>query len=182
MFLIEDVRVASPSQIAARKAHVERRANWFAKIKVENKVMETVVAPTIQNDPAPEPVAVYPAHVPGNAKTVVNLICSVCSTQFHVDANDILSDRRQKQKVVARHAAFWIAKCVTTWSLPEVGRRLGNRDHTTVLHALRKVEKRIFVDAEYAHTLKKLKATVLERMQNHHNQAAVPALDEQPVL
>jgi len=39
-----------------------------------------------------------------------------------------------------RQAAMWIAKQITTRSLPDIGRRFGGRDHTTVLHAVRRIE------------------------------------------
>ena len=56
-----------------------------------------------------------------------------------VEDNDLLSGRRTRAVVRPRQVAMYIAKTVTSRSLPEIGRRFGGRDHTTVLHAVRKV-------------------------------------------
>ena len=53
---------------------------------------------------------------------------------------DILSSRRTAVVVKPRQVAMYLAKTLTMRSLPEIGRRFGGRDHTTVLHAVRKIE------------------------------------------
>ena len=53
---------------------------------------------------------------------------------------DILSSRRTAVVVKPRQVAMFLAKTLTMRSLPEIGRRFGGRDHTTVLHAVRKIE------------------------------------------
>lgn len=53
---------------------------------------------------------------------------------------DLCSNRRTANIVLPRQIAMWFCKRFTTRSLPEIGRRFGGRDHTTVLHAVRKVE------------------------------------------
>jgi len=60
-----------------------------------------------------------------------------------VSMMDLLSPRRDREVVRARHEAFWRCKHETTMSLPEIGRRFGGRDHTTVLHGIRKHEERM---------------------------------------
>jgi hypothetical protein len=56
-----------------------------------------------------------------------------------VTTRDLLSARRTANVVLPRQIAMYIAKTLTIKSLPEIGRRFGGRDHTTVLHAVRKV-------------------------------------------
>jgi chromosomal replication initiator protein len=56
---------------------------------------------------------------------------------------DILSDRRHKPVVVARHEAMWRCKNETSFSLPQIGRAIGNRDHTTVMHGIKMHEQRM---------------------------------------
>jgi chromosomal replication initiator protein len=70
-------------------------------------------------------------------------ILRVVSKQYGVSRIDILSKRRQRSIVYPRQIGMWLAKSLTQRSLPEIGRRFGNRDHTTVLHAIRKIEKEL---------------------------------------
>lgn len=55
---------------------------------------------------------------------------------------DLVSDRRDQRIVRARHEAFYRCRHETTMSLPQIGKRFGNRDHTTVLHGIKKHEER----------------------------------------
>ena len=61
---------------------------------------------------------------------------------------DIMSRRRLAPIVAARQEAMWVVKIATDWSLPRLGRFFNGRDHTTVLHSLRKMEKRAERDPE----------------------------------
>ena len=61
-------------------------------------------------------------------------------THYSVSRADILSSRRTAVVVKPRQVAMFLAKTLTMRSLPEIGRRFGGRDHTTVLHAVRKIE------------------------------------------
>jgi chromosomal replication initiator protein len=59
--------------------------------------------------------------------------------QYNVSRADLLSSRRTANVVRPRQIAMYLAKTLTLRSLPEIGRRFGGRDHTTVLHAVRKI-------------------------------------------
>ncbi|MCC2111136.1 MAG: chromosomal replication initiator protein DnaA, partial [Hyphomicrobiales bacterium] len=59
---------------------------------------------------------------------------------FNVSKADLLSSRRTRSVVRPRQIAMYLSKLLTPRSLPEIGRRFGGRDHTTVLHAVRKIE------------------------------------------
>jgi len=67
-------------------------------------------------------------------------IIKTVSRHFGVSKPDILSQRRHRSVVWPRQIGMYLAKQLTARSLPEIGRRFGNRDHTTVLHAIRKIE------------------------------------------
>ena len=67
-------------------------------------------------------------------------ILRVVSKHFGVSRGDILSQRRHRSVVWPRQIGMYLAKQLTTRSLPEIGRRFGGRDHTTVLHAIRKID------------------------------------------
>ncbi|MDZ4840805.1 MAG: chromosomal replication initiator protein DnaA [Hyphomicrobium aestuarii] len=67
-------------------------------------------------------------------------ILRVVSRHFGVSKGDLLSQRRHRSVVWPRQIGMYLAKQMTARSLPEIGRRFGNRDHTTVIHAIRKIE------------------------------------------
>jgi chromosomal replication initiator protein len=73
-------------------------------------------------------------------------IQKLVATRYNVSRADILSERRTAAVVKPRQIAMFLAKSLTPRSLPEIGRRFGGRDHTTVLHAVRKIEKAIVED------------------------------------
>lgn len=75
-------------------------------------------------------------HEPITCERIVRLVCQI----YDVTKTDLLSDRRTRELVKPRQIACYLAKQLTPRSLPEIGRKLGGRDHTTVLHAIRKVE------------------------------------------
>lgn len=64
----------------------------------------------------------------------------VVAGHYNVSRSDLLSARRTANIVRPRQVAMYLAKTLTLRSLPEIGRRFGGRDHTTVLHAVRKIE------------------------------------------
>jgi chromosomal replication initiator protein len=70
-------------------------------------------------------------------------ILRVVSRHYAVSKQDILSQRRHRSVVRPRQVGMYLAKHLTSRSLPEIGRRFGDRDHTTVLHAIRKIDKEI---------------------------------------
>lgn len=67
-------------------------------------------------------------------------ILRVITKHFGVSRGDILSQRRHRSIVWPRQIGMYLAKTLTARSLPEIGRRFGGRDHTTVLHAIRKID------------------------------------------
>ena len=67
-------------------------------------------------------------------------IQKLVAAHYNVNRSDILSQRRSANVVRPRQIAMYLAKVMTLRSLPEIGRRFGGRDHTTVLHAVRKME------------------------------------------
>jgi chromosomal replication initiator protein len=70
-------------------------------------------------------------------------ILRAVSRQYAVSKQDILSQRRHRSVVWPRQIGMYLAKQLTSRSLPEIGRRFGDRDHTTVLHAIRKIDKEL---------------------------------------
>ena len=81
----------------------------------------------------------------------------VVSKHYNVSKQDLLSSRRTRSIVWPRQIAMYLAKSLTLRSLPEIGRRFGGRDHTTVLHAVRKVEEMIGGDEALTQEIEVLK-------------------------
>ncbi len=74
---------------------------------------------------------------------------TVCR-HYRITREDLLSQRRAAHVVKPRQIAMYLAKTLTLRSLPEIGRRFGGRDHTTVLHAVRKIDGLVARDADVA--------------------------------
>ncbi len=89
-------------------------------------------------------------------------ILRIVAKHYNVTRADILSQRRTANVVKPRQIAMYLAKMLTLRSLPDIGRRFGGRDHTTVLHAVRKIEGLAGTDRALADELEALKRLVNE--------------------
>jgi hypothetical protein len=67
---------------------------------------------------------------------------------FSVELNDVLSDRRDRRIALARHVAMYLARELTLKSFQEIGSRFGARDHSTVVHGVKRIEAMLPFDAE----------------------------------
>ena len=90
----------------------------------------------------------------------VDDILRIVAKHYNVTRADILSQRRTANVVKPRQIAMYLAKMLTLRSLPEIGRRFGGRDHTTVLHAVRKIEGLVGSDRAMADEVEALKRLV----------------------
>ena len=73
----------------------------------------------------------------------------------------MLSQRRSRPLARPRQIAMFLAKKMTTRSLPEIGRRFANRDHTTVIHAVKTIEKLIENNDDMRKNAEELKSLIL---------------------
>jgi chromosomal replication initiator protein len=87
----------------------------------------------------------------------------VVARQYNVSRSDLLSSRRTANVVRPRQVAMYLAKTLTLRSLPEIGRRFGGRDHTTVLHAVRKIEALVGKDTTLADEVEVLRRQLQEQ-------------------
>ncbi|MEZ5810482.1 MAG: chromosomal replication initiator protein DnaA [Rhizobiaceae bacterium] len=85
------------------------------------------------------------------------------SRHYNVSRTELLSNRRTRTIVRPRQIAMYLAKMLTPRSLPEIGRRFGGRDHTTVLHAVRKIEGLSESDKMLAREIELLKRLIHEQ-------------------
>jgi chromosomal replication initiator protein len=93
----------------------------------------------------------------GSRPTVERIVGRV-SDYFRVEHRQLLSARRDRALLMARHVSMYLARQLTRLSLQQIGACFGGRDHTTVLHACRKVEKVMKTDAKLAGVVRQLQA------------------------
>jgi len=86
----------------------------------------------------------------------------VVAKHYNVSRQELVSNRRTRVIVKPRQIAMYLAKTLTPRSFPEIGRRFGGRDHTTVLHAVRKIEDLITGDTKLCHEIELLKRLINE--------------------
>lgn len=75
-----------------------------------------------------------------NSRPTVDKIQKACAKEFNISMDEILSKRRARAIARPRQVAMYLSKQLTTRSLPDIGRRFGGRDHTTVIHAVKRIE------------------------------------------
>ena len=124
-------------------------ATWqYMRTPITLDIAETVIRDLVQN--------LEPRRIK------IEDILRVISRHYGVSKGDLLSQRRHRSVVWPRQIGMYLAKHLTARSLPEIGRRFGGRDHTTVLHAIRKIEGEINKNPNLEGELEELK-----RLLNH---------------
>ena len=78
----------------------------------------------------------------------------------------MLSSRRSRYLVRPRQTAIYLTKILTTKSLPEIGREFSNRDHTTIIHSVKTIEKLKEKDSDMSDNIGKLKNIIMYNKQN----------------
>jgi chromosomal replication initiator protein len=124
-------------------------ATWqYMRTPITLDIAETVIRDLVQN--------LEPRRIK------IEDILRIISRHYGVSKGDLLSQRRHRSVVWPRQIGMYLAKHLTARSLPEIGRRFGGRDHTTVLHAIRKIEGEITKNPHLEDELEELK-----RLLNH---------------
>ena len=93
----------------------------------------------------------------------VDKIQNVVSNFFNIPLSEMLSQRRSRPLARPRQIAMYLAKKMTTRSLPEIGRRFANRDHTTVIHAVKTITRLSEQDDEMKKNISLIKSLLLEQ-------------------
>ena len=97
--------------------------------------------------------------------TIDNIQTLVCK-YFKISKNEMLSSRRSRYLVRPRQVAIYLSKILTTKSLPEIGREFSNRDHTTVIHSVKTIEKIKNENIEISNGINFLKNQILYKKEN----------------
>ena len=103
--------------------------------------------------------------LPENNVTIELIQTEVCKF-FKISKNEMLSSRRSRYLVRPRQAAIYLTKALTSKSLPEIGRSFSNRDHTTVIHSVKTIEKIRKNDEEFNSNLETLKNKIILNKNN----------------
>ena len=104
-------------------------------------------------------------NIPEN-KVSIDLIQTEVCRYFKISKNEMLSSRRSRYLVRPRQTAIYLAKSLTSKSLPEIGRAFSNRDHTTVIHSVKTIDKLRKSDEELNGSIDSLKSKILFNKQN----------------
>ena len=94
-------------------------------------------------------------------KVTIDLIQTLVCKFFKISKNEMLSSRRSRYLVRPRQTAIYLTKVLTSKSLPEIGREFSNRDHTTIIHSVKTIEKLKEKDASMVDNINKLKNQIL---------------------
>tara|TARA_B100001996_G_scaffold346338_1_gene303226 strand:- start:164 stop:886 length:723 start_codon:yes stop_codon:yes gene_type:complete len=99
-------------------------------------------------------------------KVTIDLIQSVVCKFFKISKTEMLSSRRSRYLVRPRQTAIYLTKILTSKSLPEIGREFSGRDHTTIIHSVKTIEKLTKDDQELFQNIEKLKNKILYNKEN----------------
>ena len=97
-----------------------------------------------------------------NIDNIQTLVCKY----FKISKNEMLSSRRSRYLVRPRQVAIYLSKILTTKSLPEIGREFSNRDHTTIIHSVKTIEKLKNENGEISSGINNLKNQILYKREN----------------
>ncbi len=100
-----------------------------------------------------------------NNVTIESIQTIVCKF-FKISKNEMLSSRRSRYLVRPRQTAIYLTKIMTTKSLPEIGREFSNRDHTTIIHSVKTIEKLKEKNTDMNDNINKLKNIILYNKEN----------------
>ena len=98
---------------------------------------------------------------PEPASPSIRAIQHTVCRHYNISMADLFGQYKAASIVRARHLAMYLARIMTTRSMPEIGRFFGGKDHTTVLHAVRKFEKLVSEDPQVAAEVEAVRSTIV---------------------
>lgn len=145
-----DIHHATPRQIAEHRAHIARRQ------RMNGSALRPEPAPV---PPPPKKVVMRPKPLwfrfaddceqPERKITAADIKRAVAD-HFEVRVADIVSDRRDMVVIMPRQIGMYLTKQLTPLSYPQIGRQFGGRDHTTILHGVKKIARLLETDDRLA--------------------------------
>jgi len=171
-------RAAFEAAILRRAADVAGRIEAeIPSAPITPRAANAVPIPIVQEQPAAESIEVVPAEchavfvtadaaldlgaaVDPAPRISIDRVQRAVAAEYGVTRLDLISSRRTADIVRPRQVAIYLAREMTPRSLPEIARRFGGRDHTTALHAHRKIGGLVAADPEMATHIDYLKAKI----------------------
>jgi hypothetical protein len=150
---------ASAAEVLENARAVQRRIEAMRKPAPAPKMVRpVVVTPESQTEPVigkiDETIPMWPyMHT---IKKIIKLVAK----HYGVPVDALVGHQRTHPLVHYRQEAMFLARKLTTYSLPEIGRRFGGRDHTTVLHACTKIGKRLETDKAMQETFDSIQRAI----------------------
>ncbi len=157
----EDPSLEIPEEILA---HVARNVTSSGR-DLEGAFNQLIFRRSFEPSLSIERVDELLAHLVGASeqkRVRIEDIQRVVARHYNVSRQELVSNRRTRVIVKPRQIAMYLSKTMTPRSFPEIGRRFGGRDHTTVLHAVRKIEELIGGDTKLSHEIELLKRLINE--------------------
>lgn len=158
---LEDASLEIPADILS---HVARSITASGR-ELEGAFNQLLFRRTFEPQLTVERVDELLAHLVGAGeprRVRIEDIQRVVAKHYNVSRQELVSSRRTRVVVMPRQIAMYLSKTLTPRSFPEIGRRFGGRDHTTVLHAVRKIEDLISGDTKLSHEIELLKRLINE--------------------
>ncbi len=147
----DDVIVFIATQIKTNIRELEGAlVRVLAYSLLEEKTISLAMAKTILKDMVSETTKIIN----------VDMIQKVVANHFNISLFDLKATRRNKNVVLPRQIAMYLARTLTNLSLPEIGGFFGGKDHTTVLHSCKKIEREIEVDHQLKNILEQLSTEI----------------------
>lgn len=143
----------------AGEATVEQAAKWSGRLASEGGAMLEALCRRVGNrgrvmlDQATLPG--FERHMRPHTVMVADIQREVAAF-FRIPVAEMVSQRRARDVARPRQVAMYLAKKLTPKSLPDIGRRFGGRDHSTVIHAVKQVERLIGADVAIAEAVREL--------------------------
>jgi len=144
-----------------RIAMAADRAHWNAKAKADQaqvSVKTSAVAICHASEPAAAPAKREPwFRIIGMGAPSIREVRQVVGDYYGLTVHDMTSVRRKARLVRGRHVAMYMARVLTNRSYPEIARLFGDIDHTSVMFAVKKIEKLLDADPDIAREIAELK-------------------------
>lgn len=106
-----------------------------------------------------DPASLEPS---GPPQVTIRRILNIVAAAYGVSVIDLTSERRDQKIVGPRHVAFYLARTMTTFSLPRIGHKIGDRDHSTILHGADKITRLMETDEDLRNKVAELRRIIEE--------------------